>query len=67
MRRLPAGLEGSAKLGEPFAVERVPHPLAAPVSAHEAGLAQDLDVVGDRGLALAEWPYELTHADLTVR
>src|ERR1035438_6974935 len=53
---LPAGLEGGLQIGEPPTVERVPDPLASPVSGHQAGRAQDLELVGDGRLALARCP-----------
>jgi hypothetical protein len=44
-------------------VEGVPHPLAAPVTVNESGVSEDLQVVRDGALALADGFDELAYAD----
>ena len=58
--------DGGLELSQALAVERVPHPLAPPVAVDEPGVAQDLQVVRDGGLALAEGLDEVAHADLAL-
>ena len=48
-------------------LEPVVDPGAAPIAAHDPGLAQDLEVVRDRGLTHAAAIGEVAGADLSVR
>ena len=57
-------VDGRPQLGQAVAVERVPDPLAPPVAVDQSGLAEDLEVMGDGGLALAEGVDEVADADL---
>ena len=52
--------------GQAVTVERVPDPLAPPVALDEARLAENLHVVRDGRLALAEGLDELAHAHLAL-
>jgi hypothetical protein len=61
------GLQGSAKASQAFPVKGVPHPFPATVAVHEAGLAQDPEVVGDGRLGLAGGPHEGANTNLAIR
>jgi hypothetical protein len=56
-------VEGAAQAGQLFAVEGIPHPFAAPVTVNQTGVSEDLQVVGDGSLALADGFDELAHTD----
>lgn len=58
------GLDGCFEGGEAVMVEGVPHPLPSPLAVDQAGLAEDLEVVRDGALGLAQGTDELANADL---
>jgi len=62
-----SGVDGSSKAGKAIPVEGVPHPLSPPVTLHQARLAQNLQVMGDCRLALAERTDEVADTDLALR
>jgi hypothetical protein len=55
------------KVGESRRYQPIPNPLASSVTLDEAGLAQDLQVVADGRLALAERSHELANTHLALR
>jgi hypothetical protein len=61
----PNGLtvEGDSQCSYPLTVDGVPHPLATPIAVYESGVSEDLQVVGDGALALADWFDELANTD----
>src|SRR5664280_403840 len=66
-RQVSSGVDCSSEASEAIPVERVPHPLPPSVTLHKARLAQDLEVVGDSRLALAERTDEVADTDLALR
>src|SRR5664280_3045412 len=64
--RSTSGVDGRPEAGEAIPVERVPDPLSPSIPLYEARLAQDLQVMGDGRLALAQRTDEVAYADLAL-